>query len=180
MSVILALLLIFALAACGGNGGADDPAGDQVKDPVAGAEEEPVSEDEADVDSDAGVADGGYVPEKEFPKDAPVYPGAVMVDDGPYVIPGLFWRWFYETDASANEIVEYFIEEFKKMGFEIDEDLTGAEYNSFVVSTAGGEAQVYHVEDEHKFSGEVTPDTPGREYYLMIASQEWNERMSGK
>lgn len=63
------------------------------------------------------IEHGSYVPQKVVPENLPIYPDATLSSDSAFYGDdswGNSWQWFYSTNASGNEIVE-----FLKLNFRI-------------------------------------------------------------
>ncbi len=76
-----------------------------------------------DADTKENNEDDTFILQKAVPQNLPIYPNAILIND--LVSYGdNSWQWFYSTTASGNEIVEFFITEFQKLGFTIDNEKT--------------------------------------------------------
>ncbi len=116
-----------------------------------------------------------YIPKKALPEGIPVYPGAILTGDIPSVGDG--WQWLYKTTGSGNEILEFFIDSFQELGFEIDNDFTTANYEEFFVVTKDNTISVYWLDsDSISDVDEVTPDTPNRHYSIVVDLTKWENR----
>ncbi len=124
------------------------------------------------------IEHGSYVPQKAVPENLPIYPDATLSSDSAFYGDdswGNSWQWFYSTNASGNEIVEFFKTEFQNLGFEIDEEQTFANFEEFFVTTTESVIGVYWLSiDEFPTEVDVNPDTPGREYAIVVNLDEWN------
>lgn len=113
-----------------------------------------------------------YVPGREVPGNLPVYPGAQMWLDSQGYGQGDIWQWFYRTDASANEIIEFYLKELKELGFEISEDDVIAAGAEFYLYTTCETVSLGWADEE---KGQE-PDTAGRDYGLFIDFEKWDRR----
>lgn len=115
---------------------------------------------------------GDYLPMKAVPKDLPVYPNAVMINDGAGFRD---WSWSYKTDVSANEIIEFYKNQLEGLGFEIrDQDIYTNE-EAFRISTTDSIVSVEYIYNEG-LDKKITPDTSGRSYQIGIKINEWYYR----
>lgn len=123
LAFVLALALVFTLFACGSE--------DKPSKPSESIKTEATEPKEAEDNSDDN--DYVYVPEKDIPEGLPVYPGAVMAFDTEVwsFNEGLHWMWMYEEAGSGKEILEFFLTELEKLGFEF-EDTFADDYEVFL------------------------------------------------
>lgn len=175
LTLALAILLIFALAACGGKTEPVDSANNANGDNGSQVTE-PDNKPGADL----------FVPDKAPPKNLPVYPGAVMVYDlqaTGYKYGENSWQWHYDTDASGNEIVAFFVAAFQDLGIPIDEQYTGANFEEFFIQTNTLDNRTASVgwlgyeNSENKNDDELTADTLGRSYMILVDLDRWKERV---
>ncbi len=112
-----------------------------------------------------------YVPKKEFVKSVPIYPGAVIVDDTATTLNNMenCWMWTFKSDASANEIVDFYERELEKLGYEV-------EYASAFQDSISLHITDYYITVQDSFDlwglsdlpDEVDPDTPGRAFDITV------------
>ena len=61
---------------------------------------------------------GDFKPVRDVPKILPVYPGSILIDDGPTTITGTKWTWRFKTNARIDEIIEFYEKELKSLGIQ--------------------------------------------------------------
>lgn len=116
------------------------------------------------------------------PKDLPIYPGAKKfgdIDEGVFE-DDTFLKWTYKTDASANEIYEFFKTEFEKMGYLVGGWGTYISYDKFGITAEDEATGKYHIQVSYypseDLEGEVTEDTKSREYLISVNIEEWEKK----
>lgn len=164
MKLILVLFLAIILLAC-----KTETPTDQTGKADNDVNKEVMQKEEVKDESQEEV----YLPEHPIPKNLPVYPGAILVND---VATTSFHGdakhlYFYETDANANEIVEFFVIELEKLGIEIDRENTGvfAGGIEFFVKTVPDVVSLGDSAEEG-----VDENTKGRPYMIEILISEWD------
>ncbi len=177
--LVLVVLLVFALAACGDKTSSTEPTG-----PADNGSQvtEPDNKPQEPADKNDKYT---YEPEKAPPKNLPVYPGANLVYDFQstgYKYGENSGQWHYDTDASGNEIVAFFVAAFQDLGIPIDEDYTGANFEEFFIQTNTLDSRTASVgwlgyeNSENKNDDELSPDTKGRGYMILVDLDRWEER----
>lgn len=116
------------------------------------------------------------------PKDVPVYPGAKKfgeIDEGVFE-DDTFLKWTYKTDASANEIYEFFKTEFESMGYLVGGWGTYISYDKFGITAEDEATNKYLIQVSYypaeDLEGEITEDTKGREYLISVNIEEWKKK----
>lgn len=107
-------------------------------------------------------------------KDLPVYPGAKRFGDveADTYLDDIYLKWTYKTDASANEIYEYFKTTFESMGYNT------SSWGTYIIEDKFGVVAINEKTDKYLFqvsysvteelSEEITPDTPNRHYLIAV------------
>lgn len=183
LSLGLILLLIFGLNACSPNKSSEAASDKEQlvekqeqeeikdeKDPIETEEVEEEEEEEEEEEDD----DDGYVPMEALPEDLPIYPGAYMwLDTSAWrETEGFYWSWAFDTDASAEEIMNFYRKKLEDLGFEIDEERTFERSGEFHLTTTCETVSVGWGDGE---PGE-TAQTPDRDYILVVNLTEWEKR----
>ena len=184
--MFLVILLALAMIACSNGGDSDDDNGVE-SDPSEEAAQDDDSEEAADEDSDetaqdddaaneeaadesSETDDSAFEPSVPFPDEIPVYPGAVLYADLPNWDDT--WQWLFTTTGSGNDIVEFFVDAFQEMGYEIDPEFTYAEREEFGITTADHSIQIYWLDYEGSID-DVDADTPNRWYGVILDPEDW-------
>ncbi len=116
-----------------------------------------------------------FIPSKELPAGIPVYPGAIL--SGEITPSEDAWQWLYQTTATGNEIVTFFVNELIELGFEIDNYGTTANREEFFISTKDEIIRVYWLDSESiAYIDDVTPNTPNRHYSIVVNLPAWENR----
>ena len=175
VALVIAFLLIFTLTACSSKPKpakpdqsskteASEPKETEDNSGGSGSVHESEMPEPKDPDSDYV-----YEPERDVPEGLPVYPGAVMAFDTEVwsFNEGLHWMWMYEEAGSAKEIYEFFLAEFKKMGFEF-EDPFFSEYEVFLHDITETVSLGYSADD--------TQDLNRLGYMITVNLDAWDKR----
>lgn len=161
--LFVVVVLILTVSACSGNNEAPDIGTDNIED---------VSTDNGSSEDSRESDTSGFVPSVAVPEDLPIYPGAELWSDMPSA--GERWQWLYQTTDSGNDIVDFFVDAFQDLGFEIDFDYTFAEREEFSITTADHIVQVYWLDSEE--IDDITADTPNRGYGIVVDQERWAAR----
>lgn len=163
--LIFSIMVIFVLTACSCNNKSKDPVNNNSNSNNDNGNQAIEESDNTEYD---------YVPSKALPENLPIYPGATLWSDNEtWATEGTNWMWFFNTTGSANEIVEFFTTEFQKLGFEIDENSTFANYEEFFVRDTTRTVEIGWLGSEIE---DINPDTPGRGYMIIVNLDAWNKR----
>lgn len=90
---------------------------------------------------------GDFKPVKDVPKILPVYPGSILTDDGPISITGTKWTWEFKTNASIDEIIEFYDKELKSLGIQSE---AHKEEGFLIINSKGSIIEIMgmYIEDE--------------------------------
>ncbi len=167
IAIIMSIILVFTLTGCNSKNqfkDSDNPAMDIIKNQL----KETVDQIQRE---DAGIDD--INPEEILPNKLPIYPGSDMTLTMPSYTEYNSRTWWFDSNATGNELVEYFKTELQKLGIEIDEENTYARTFQIMVSTKAKVVMVQNDESEN-IAGDVNPDTPGRSYFVIVDLDKWN------
>lgn len=161
--IIFICCIVFALTACSGN-----KPNEPINGNANGNDEIQVTETKKETEH------GNDESTDTVPKNLPIYPDSNMTLTLPSFTGENIRTWWFDSPASGNEIVEFYITELKNLGLEIDEDYTYVDDATFEVHTVNEVVTVINDESQ-TFSSEVNPDTPGRNYIIAVNLDKWND-----
>ena len=164
---MISIVFVLTLSGCVGKNvlkDSDNPAMDIIKNQLKETVDQ-IQREDADLDD--------INPEEILPNKLPIYPGSDMTLTLPLYTEDNSRTWWFDSNATGNELVEYFKTELQKLGIEIDEENTYAKTSQIMVSTKDSIVKVMNDESEN-IAGDVNPDTPGRSYFVLVDLNKWN------